>query len=118
VKHTPGGLGVLAAAVLVALSAVVPAMSATAETTPGWAEWDPLAGPAGDWSTTVRLPAGGFPAATVTSDSRGGVGVVSGASSWLGEATPPGELFGSSRGRQYLTLRPQADRPTSPSTTT
>jgi hypothetical protein len=118
VKHTPAGLGVLAAVVLAALSAVVPAMSATAETSPGWADWEPLTGSAGDWSTTVRLPAGGFPAATVTSDSRGGVGVVSGASSWLGPATPPGEVFGSSRGRQYLNLRPQADRPTTPSTTT
>lgn len=118
VKHTPAGLGVVAAVVLAALSAVVPAMSATAETSAGWADWEPLTGSAGDWSTTVRLPAGGFPAATVTSDSRGGVGVVSGASSWLGPATPPGEVFGSSRDQQYLNLRPQADRPTTPSTTT
>jgi hypothetical protein len=66
----------------------------------------------------VRLPAGGFPAATVTSDSRGGVGVISGASSWLGPATPPGEAFGSSRDREYLNLRPRADRSTTPSTTT
>ncbi len=118
VKHTPARLGVLAAAVLAALCAVVPAMSASAETSAGWAEWDPLTGSAGDWSTTVRLPAGGFPAATVTSDSRGGVGVISGASSWLGPSTPPGDVFGSSRDRQYLNLRPRADRPTTPSTTT
>jgi hypothetical protein len=118
VKHTPGGLGVLATAVLVALGAVIPAMSASAESSPGWADWDPLTGSAGDWSTTMRLPAGGFPEATVTSDSRGGVGVISGASSWLSAATPPGELYGSSRDRPYLNLRPQADRPTSPSTTT
>ncbi len=85
---------------------------------PGWADWDSLTGSAGDWSTTMRLPAGGFPAATVTSDSRGGVGVISGASSRLSAATPPGGLYGSSRGQQYLNLRPQADRPTSPSTTT
>lgn len=118
VKHTPARLGVLAAAVLAALCAALPVMSASAETSAGWAEWDPLTGSAGDWSTTVRLPAAGFPAATVTSDSRGSVGVISGASSWLGPATPPGEVFGSSRGRQYLNLRPQADRPTTPSTTT
>ncbi|MEV0952774.1 carboxypeptidase regulatory-like domain-containing protein [Promicromonospora sp. NPDC050249] len=117
-KHTPAGLGVVAAVVLAALSVVVPALPATAETSAGWADWEPLTGSAGDWSTTVRLPAGGFPAATVTSDSRGGVGVVSGASSWLGPATPPGEAFGSSRDQQYLNLRPQADRPTTPSTTT
>lgn len=93
-------------------------MSASAETTAGWAEWDPLTGSAGDWSTSLRLPAKGFPEATVTSDSRGGVGVISGASSWLGATTPPGEVYGSSRDRQYLNLRPQADRPSSPSTTT
>lgn len=117
-KHTPGGPGVLAAAALVVLSALVPVLPAHAETTAGWADWDPLTGAAGDWSTAVRLPAGGFPAATVTSDSRGGVGVISGASTWLGAATPPGEAFGPSRGKQYLNLRPQADRPSSPSTTT
>jgi hypothetical protein len=109
---------VLATVVLVAIGAVIPAMSASAETSPGWAGWDPLTGSAGDWSTTMRLPAGGFPAAMVTSDSRGGVGVISGASSWLSAATPPGGLFGSSRAQQYLNLRAQADRPTSPSTTT
>lgn len=103
---------------LVALGAIIPAISASAEAGSGWAGWDPLTGSAGDWSTTVRLPAGGFPAATVVSDSRGGVGVVSGASSWLGPATPPGKVFGSSRDQQYLNLRPQADRPTTPSTTT
>jgi hypothetical protein len=117
VKRTPASLGVLAAVVLAALSAVVP-MSASAEGSAGWADWEPLTGSAGDWATTVRLPAGGFPAATVTSDSRGGVGVVSGASSWLGPASPPGEAFGSSRDQQYLNLRPRADRPTTPSTTT
>ena len=118
VKRTRAGLGALAAAVLVAIGAAVPAISTSAETRPGWADRDPLTGSAGDWSTTMRLPAGGFPAATVTSDSRGGAGVISGASSWLSAATPPGELYGSSRGQQYLNLRPQADRPTSPSTTT
>lgn len=111
-------MGALATAVLVAIGAVIPTVSASAETTAGWAEWDPLTGSAGGWSTSVRLPAGGFPEATVTSDSRGGVGVISGASSWLSAATPPGAVYGSSRDQQYLNLRPQADRPTSPSTTT
>ncbi|MFI6426222.1 carboxypeptidase regulatory-like domain-containing protein [Promicromonospora sp. NPDC050880] len=116
-KRSTGGLGVLAAAVLVALSAVAPTATSAA-TTADWADWEPLTGSAGDWSTTMQVPAAGFPAATVTSDSRGGVGVISGASSWLSAATPPGEVFGSSRGQQYLNLRPQADRPTAPSTTT
>ncbi|SKC56832.1 Carboxypeptidase regulatory-like domain-containing protein [Krasilnikoviella flava] len=109
----------LAALSIAALSAVVTPTTATAATTAGWAEWDPLTGSAGDWSTTMQLPAGDFPAATVTSNSRGGgVGVISGASSWLAASTPPGETFGSSRNQPYLNLRPQADRPTTPSTTT
>ncbi|MCP2263235.1 Carboxypeptidase regulatory-like domain-containing protein [Promicromonospora thailandica] len=105
-------------AVLVTLAAVLPTTTTSAATTAGWADWEPLTGSAGDWATTMRLPAGGFPSATVTSDSRGGVGVISGASTWLGPATPPGEVFGSSRDQPYLNLRPQADRPQAPSTTT
>lgn len=113
-----GTLSALAALSLAALAAVAAPATATAATTAGWAGWEPLAGTAGDWSTTMQLPAGGFPAATVTSNSRGGVGVVSGASSWLADSTPPGEVFGSSRNQPYVNLRPQADRPTTPSTTT
>lgn len=101
------------------LAALVPATSASAVTTAGWADWQPLTGAAGAWTTTMQLPAGGFPAASVTSDSRGGqVGVQSGASSWLSTATPPGAVFGSSQGQEYLNLRPRADNATSPSTTT
>ncbi|MBD8080049.1 MSCRAMM family protein [Cellulosimicrobium arenosum] len=115
------GLRRLAAStLLLALAAVaVPTAGAGAATTAGWADWQPLAGAAGSWTTTMQLPAGGFPAASVTTDSRGGqVGVQSGASSWLGDATPPGAEFGSSRGEPYLNLRPRADNATSPSTTT
>ncbi|MFE5338257.1 collagen binding domain-containing protein [Isoptericola sp. NPDC056573] len=113
-----GILSALAALTLAALSAVVAPTTSSAATTAGWAAWDPLTGSAGSWSTTMQLPAAGFPAATMTSNSRGGtVGVVSGASSWLSDATPPGEVFGSSRNQPYVNLRPQADRPTTPSTT-
>ncbi|MFC7877920.1 collagen binding domain-containing protein [Isoptericola sp. NPDC057391] len=113
-----GMFSALAALSIAALSAVVAPTAATAATTAGWAGWEPLAGSAGDWSTTMQLPAGGFPAASMTSDSRGGVGVISGASTWLADSTPPGEVFGSSRGEPYVNLRPQADRATAPSTTT
>lgn len=113
-----GTLSALAALTIAALSSVAAPTAATAATTAGWAGWEPLAGTAGDWSTTMQLPAAGFPAATMTSNSRGGaVGVVAGASSWLSDATPPGEVFGSSRNQPYVNLRPQADRPTTPSTT-
>ncbi|GAB6937839.1 hypothetical protein JCM11754A_13630 [Isoptericola variabilis] len=119
VNRARGMFSALAALSIAALSAVVAPTTATAATTAGWAEWDPLTGTAGDWSTTMQLPAGGFPAATMTSNSRGGgVGVISGASSWLADSTPPGEAFGSSRNQPYVNLRPQADRPTTPSTTT
>ena len=118
VHRARGTISALAALTLAAISAVVAPTTATAATTAGWAEWDPLTGSAGDWSTTVELPAGGFPAASMTSDSRGGVGVISGASSWLAASTPPGEVFGSSRDQAYVNLRPQADRATTPSTTT
>jgi protocatechuate 3,4-dioxygenase beta subunit len=112
-------LSALAAASLAALTAVVAPATATAATTAGWADWGPLTGTAGSWSTTMQLPAGGFPAATMTSDSRGGgVGVISGASQWLADSTPPGAAYGSSRNQPYVNLRPQADRATTPSTTT
>ncbi|WP_264028927.1 collagen binding domain-containing protein [Cellulosimicrobium sp. SH8] len=104
---------------LLVTAVVVPAPAATAVTTAGWGAWDPLAGSAGAFTTTVRLPARGFPAATVTSDSRGGqVGVQTGSTTWLSPATPPGAVFGSSQGQGYLNLRPRADNQTSPSTTT
>lgn len=117
VKRTPAALVALVTALLVAIG-VVPALAAPAVAGAGWADWEPLTGSAGDWSTTMRVPASGFPAATVTSSSRGGVGVLSGGSSWLGAATPPGEVYGPSRGRPYLSLRPRADQPAVPSTTT
>ena len=57
--------------------------------------------------------------ATVTTDSRQGqIGVISGASTWLAAGTPVGAKYGSSQGRPYLNLRPKADSPTAPSTTT
>lgn len=104
----------LAGALLLASTVVVSAV-----TTPGWASWEPLSGSSGGYTTTMQLPAGGFPAASVTSDSRRGqVGVQSGGSIWLGEATPPGAVFGGSQDQPYLNLRPRADTSTVPLTTT
>ncbi|MFE6968082.1 carboxypeptidase regulatory-like domain-containing protein [Isoptericola sp. NPDC057653] len=117
-KRARGILHVLAATALAGAAVVAPASSGAAATTAGWGAWDPLTGSAGGWSTTMQLPAAGFPAAAMTSDSRGGVGVVSGASTWLAGTTPPGAVFGSSRDQAYVNLRPQADRTGSPSVTT
>ena len=92
---------------------------AQAVRTTGWAEWDPLTGSANHYTTTMRLPAQGFPAASVASDSRSGsVGVQTGTSMWFGPTTPVGVKYGSSQNRPYLNLRPLADTATSPSTTT
>ncbi|WP_217177058.1 carboxypeptidase regulatory-like domain-containing protein [Streptomyces sp. AC495_CC817] len=110
--------GLLAGTILViaALVAVIPAAAAT---TTAWASWQPLVGGAGAYTTTVSIAAQPDVVATVTSDSRSGqVGVISGASTWLGEGTPVGAKYGSSRDQPYLNLRPKADNATSPSTTT
>lgn len=98
----------------IGLAGVLPA---SAQET-GWADWEPLSGSAGNYTTTMQQLAAGFPEATVGSDSRGGVGVISGASTWLSETSPPGQTYGSSRNRPYLNLRPRADRAETPSTTT
>lgn len=94
------------------------ALPASAQET-GWADWEPLSGSAGNYTTTMQQLAAGFPEATMTSDSRAGsVGVISGASTWLSADTPPGQTYGSSRNRPYLNLRPRADNADAPSTTT
>lgn len=119
VQPRRGWTAQIAVGLLAVLLLLTPALTARAETTAGWASWDPLDGSAGSFSTTMQLPAVGFPSATVSSDSRGGqVGVQSGRSAWLSAATPPGEIFGSSRDQPYLNLRPRVDNATSPSTTT
>ena len=96
----------------------LPAPSAAAAQTSGWASWTPITGTSNDYATTMQLPAGGFPSASVASDSRGNVALPSGASTFLGPSTPPGAVYGSSRNQPYLNLRPKADNASSPSTTT
>lgn len=118
VKTTRGLVSALIAALLTVASLGIVAPAA-ADTTPGWAEWDPLVGSSGAYTSAMRLPANAFPAATVTSDSRAGsVGVITGTSTWLSEGTPIGAAYGSSEGLPYLNLRPRADTATTPSTTT
>lgn len=76
--------------------------------------------PAGHWGTftlagtsrayTGEMTLQGFPATTFTSTSRQST-VVSGASTWQGPSTGPGQLYGSSRGLPYLNQRPTTDTP-------
>ena len=91
------------------------ASPASAATTDLWAGWTTT----GTNSFTVQVANTPAITANVTTDSRQGqTGVISGASTWLGVGTPVGAKYGSSQGRPYLNLRPKADSPTAPSTTT
>lgn len=83
-----------------------------------WATWAPLAGSANAYTTVLQQASPGFPAARVASDSRAPAQLVAGATVFLGPGTPPGAKYGSSAGNPYLLLRPRADTPASPSTTT
>ncbi|KQR52716.1 hypothetical protein ASF88_14590 [Leifsonia sp. Leaf336] len=106
-------------ALVVALAALampaVLASPASAATTGLWAGW------ATTGTNAFSVQVANLPAmtATVRTDSRQGqIGVISGASTWLAAGTPVGAKYGSSQGRPYLNLRPKADSPTAPSTTT
>lgn len=109
-----------AGSALAALMLFSLATPASAVTETQWGQWGPFEGEARAYTTTVETNAIGFPSADVATDSRSGsgTGVISGASTWLGAGTPVGEVYGSSRGQQYLNLRPNADNATAPSTTT
>lgn len=110
---------VLLTAIVSALGAIGIATPASAATTAGWASWGSFDGTEGAYTTTMTLPGLGGIAASVTSDSQTGqVGVIDGTSTWLSEGTPPGAVYGSSHDQPYLSLRPRADTPTAPSTTT
>ncbi|QIG43355.1 hypothetical protein G5V58_11785 [Nocardioides anomalus] len=105
------------AALTTALLALPPALPAQALSNL-WATWTPITGTANDYALRMQQASPGFPGASVASDSRAGAQLVSGASTFLGPGTPPGATYGTSRNSPYLNLRPLADRPTSPSTTT
>jgi len=116
-KTSLARVGGLFLAILIIAGGITPASSATATQ---WGQWGPFEGEARAYTTTVATGAIGFPRADVATDSRAGsgTGVISGASTWLGAGTPVGAIYGSSRGQQYLNLRPNADNAASPSTTT
>ncbi|WP_375481659.1 carboxypeptidase regulatory-like domain-containing protein [uncultured Jatrophihabitans sp.] len=100
------------------VAVLAPSSTAAAPASSGWATWSAPAGSTHAFRGTMQLPARGFPAAEWTSDSRSPIQLPTGASTYLGAATPPGARYGSSRDNAYLNLRPYADNATSPSTTT
>lgn len=102
------------AVVLGAGLAVSGVTSASAATAGHWGVFT-VAGSARAYSGAVALP--GFPETTFTSTSRQ-TQVVSGASTWQGPSTPPGAVYGSSRGNSYINQRPDTDNATSPAVTT
>ncbi|WP_346266082.1 MSCRAMM family protein, partial [Glycomyces rutgersensis] len=110
----------IALSVLLALiaSMMVFDRPAQAQASGAWNEWADFAGGAGDYRATTTFATGPFIAGAIGSNSRGGgVGIISGASTWLSAGTPIGAKYGASRNSPYLNLRPQADRADSPSYT-
>ncbi len=77
-----------------------------------------LDGGGGAYTATGHRQPLAFPRVSVTSTSGAPASVGTGASTWIPEDTGFGSLFGSSRDQMYLSLRPAADDPTSPSVTT
>ena len=106
------------AALLAGALAAVLAAAPSFALTDRWAAWSPVEGTPNAFRLTMAQRSPGFPAATVSSDSRSPVQVASGASSSLGPGTPPGAKYGTSAGNPYLVLRARADTPTGSSTTT
>ncbi|MFE6100781.1 carboxypeptidase regulatory-like domain-containing protein [Streptomyces laurentii] len=99
------GGGTLAAAVL-----LWPPATAYADATSAYGDWT-MSGAAG----TVDIPLTDFPTAAVTTTSTTST-VAGGTSSFLGPDTPVGARYGSSQGKEYVTLRTAAG--STPSTTT
>ncbi|WP_133884355.1 hypothetical protein [Glycomyces sp. NRRL B-16210] len=114
--HLPTGrrvtlVGAIGAALLLAAA---PALAQDDE--PGYAAWT-LEGGSRAYTGTMTLP-GNFPAAEFTSDARSDSLLRTGMNTWLGENTPFGEVYGSSRNQPYPSLRPNTNTPPIPSTTT
>jgi hypothetical protein len=82
--------------------------SASAEPNGHWGTFT-VSGASRAYTGTMTLP--GFPETTFTSNSRQST-VVSGASTWQGPATAPGEVYGTSRNSTYMNQRPKVDSPT------
>jgi hypothetical protein len=97
---------------VIVLSSAVPAAAAAA--TGEYADWS-IGGSGGAFSGSGAPAAAGFPAATVTSDATT-IKAPSGASAFLGRATPVGEVYGSSRDLNYLNVSTAAGITTSTTT--
>lgn len=116
-RKTGRALLVLLAATAVVCAGSVQSTPAHAAASDGYPEWS-ISGTSGAFSGEMQFPAG-FPSVTFQSDSlASGTMIASGASTWIPESTSFGTEFGSSRDRQYISLRPAGNREGAPSTTT
>ncbi|MCD0444607.1 hypothetical protein LO763_13345 [Glycomyces sp. A-F 0318] len=113
-NSTTGRLLLVGAVSAALLTTAAPAQAQEDEA--GYASWT-FEGGSRDYTGTMTLP-GNFPEAVFTSDARADSGLRSGGNTWLGEDTPFGEVFGSSRDQGYPLIRPDTDAPGNPSTTT
>lgn len=105
-----------ALAALGLLALAPPPMAQAAQS--GWGQFT-FTGTSRSYTGTLTQQAAGFPRATLASNSiGGGVGVQSGASTWLSTATDVGAKYGSSRNQGYLNLRPYNQNGAPPSVTT
>ena len=117
-QRTTRRLALCLATMLAALGLLTLAAPVAQAAQSGWGQFV-LAGTSRNYTGTMTQQAEGFPVATVTSNSvGGGVGVQSGATTWLSTATDVGAKYGSSRDRGYLNLRPYNQNGAPPSVTT
>lgn len=102
---------------LLVVGLLLAAGGASAETTRSTATFGAITGPSRDFATTMQLAGTGYPLAQVTTNASSAT-LPSGASTWYGETTAPGQEFGSSRNQRYLNLGTNRDDASSPSVTT
>ncbi len=112
-RHRTAGVATAVVAALVLWAAPSTAGADTA----AYATWT-VGGGAGAFTGTMTVGVPGFPAATFSSNATtaSGVGIQSGASTFLSAATPFGAVFGSSLNQPYANIRYATGQ--GPSTTT
>jgi hypothetical protein len=108
------GARIVAGVVVAGATLLVGAPSARAATTGEYAAWTP-SGSSGAWTGSSAVDVAGFPTATFTSTATS-VQAPTGASTFLGPATPIGAAYGSSRNHAYLNVATAAGN--APSVTT
>lgn len=113
-RATPWRSGKFIGSGLAALALVLAVPPSASAAGSAYASWT-IAGANPSWTGTLTGAATGFPAGGIATNSNTPA-IVSGASTFLGPATPFGAAFGSSQAQPYLNVRTAASN--QPSTTT